>query len=71
MGSAMPDIPIFAENDSLDAYLDRTALNLYEHFVAKTGSHSKAARLLNVDRVALYQRIKRARRRVVQRANSV
>jgi len=71
LGGAMPDIPIFAENDSLDAYLDRTALNLYDHFVTKTGSHSKAARLLNVDRVALYQRIKRVRRRVKQRANSI
>jgi two-component system response regulator HydG len=71
LGGATPDIPIFAENDSLDAYLDRTALNLYDHFVAKTGSHSKAAKLLNVDRVALHQRIKRVRRRVMKRANSV
>lgn len=71
LGRSMPEIPIFDGNDSLDAYLDRTLLNLYEHFVAKTGSHAKAAKLLNVDRVALYQRIKRVRRRVMRRANSV
>src|ERR1041384_4281632 len=52
-GGATLDIPIFADIDSLDAYLDQTLLNLYEHFVARTGSHSKAATLLNVDRVAL------------------
>ena len=71
LGGATLDIPIFADIDSLDAYLDQTLLNLYEHFVARTGSHSKAAKLLNVDRVALHQRIKRVRRRVMQRANSV
>jgi transcriptional regulator with PAS, ATPase and Fis domain len=68
---AIPEVPTFDETDSLDAYLDRTLLNLYEHFVAKTGSHAKAAKLLHVDRVALYQRIKRVRRRVMERANSV
>lgn len=70
VAAAMPEVPIFERNDSLDAYLDRTLLNLYEHYVAKTGSHAKAAKLLNVDRVALYQRINRVRRRVMQRANS-
>jgi transcriptional regulator with PAS, ATPase and Fis domain len=70
LGDAMPQVPSFDENDSLDAYLDRTLLNLYDHLLAKTGSHSKAAKLLNVDRVALYQRIKRVRRRVMRRANS-
>jgi transcriptional regulator with PAS, ATPase and Fis domain len=36
LGGAMPEVPIFNEKESLDAYLDRTLLNLYEHFVAKT-----------------------------------
>ena len=71
LGGAMPELPIFDENDSLDAYLDRTLLNLYEHFLAKTGSHAKAAKLLNVDRVALHQRIKRVRRRLMERTNAV
>lgn len=69
-GVVMPELPIFGENDSLDAFLDRTLLNLYDHLVAKTGSHSQAAKLLNMDRVALYQRIKRVRRRLLRRAKA-
>jgi transcriptional regulator with PAS, ATPase and Fis domain len=67
---AMPEAATFTENDSLDAFLDRTLLNLYDHLIAKTGSHSQAAKLLNMDRVALYQRIKRVRQRVMRRAKS-
>jgi transcriptional regulator with PAS, ATPase and Fis domain len=67
---AMPELSLFDENDSLDAFLDRTLLNLYDHVVAKTGSHSQAAKLLNIDRVALYQRIKRVRRRLMRRAKA-
>ena len=63
--------PVFDENDSVDAFLDRTLLNLYDHLVARTGSHSQAARLLNMDRVALYQRIKRVRQRVLRRAKAI
>jgi transcriptional regulator with PAS, ATPase and Fis domain len=63
-------LPIFDENDSLDAFLDRTLLNLYDHLVAKTGSHSQVAKLLNMDRVALYQRIKRVRERLLRRAKA-
>jgi transcriptional regulator with PAS, ATPase and Fis domain len=67
---AVSEVPIFDENDSLDAFLDRTLLNRYDHLIAKTGSHSQTAKLLNIDRVALYQRIKRARRRLMQRAKA-
>ena len=66
----MPEVPIFDENDSLDAFLDRTLLNLYDQLMAKTGSHSQAAKLLNMDRIALYQRIKRARQRLLRRAKA-
>ena len=65
-GGAMSAMPVFDENDSVDAFLDRTLLNLYDQFIAITGSHSQAARLLNMDRVALYQRIKRVRRRLLR-----
>jgi transcriptional regulator with PAS, ATPase and Fis domain len=68
--SAISEVPIFGEKDSLDAFLDRTLLNLYDHLVAKTGSHSQAAKLLNMDRVALYQRIKRVRQRLLRRAKA-
>ena len=68
--SAMAKMPIFDENDSIDAFLDRTLLNFYDDLVVKTGSHSQAAKLLNMDRVALYQRIKRARGRQLRRAKS-
>jgi transcriptional regulator with PAS, ATPase and Fis domain len=67
---AMSDVPIFDEHDSIDTYLDRILINLYNHLIAKTGSHSQAAKLLNIDRVALYQRIKRARERQLRRAKS-
>src|ERR1044072_111716 len=71
LGGAMPELPIFDENDSLDAYLDRTLLNLYEHFLAKHSSHAKAVRLLNLDTSALHQLIKRVRRRLMERTNAV
>jgi transcriptional regulator with PAS, ATPase and Fis domain len=70
LSSASSELPIFDENDSLDSFLDRTLLNFYEELVAKTGSHSQAAKLLNMDRAALYQRIKRVRRRLLQRAKA-
>jgi hypothetical protein len=55
---------VFRESDSLDDFLDRTMLNLYEQLLAKCGSHSQTARMLRTNRVSLYQRIERARRRV-------
>ncbi|MGH9904987.1 MAG: helix-turn-helix domain-containing protein [Pyrinomonadaceae bacterium] len=55
---------LYNENDSLEAFLDRTLLGLYDQLLAKTGNHSQAARLLRIDRTSLYQRLERARRRI-------
>jgi len=59
---------VFRDNDSLDDFLDRMLLRAYEQLRKQTGSHSKAARLLRTDRVSLYQRVERARRRIDQSA---
>lgn len=64
LSSATSEVPIFDENESLDAFLDRTMLRVYDELIAKTGSHTQAAKMLHMDRVALYQRIKRARGRL-------
>jgi transcriptional regulator with PAS, ATPase and Fis domain len=66
----MPDaqIPLLIyENDSLDAFIDRSFLSLYDQLMAQTGSHVKTARLLGLDRSALYQRLERTRRRMERR----
>jgi transcriptional regulator with PAS, ATPase and Fis domain len=55
---------VFREEDSLDDFLDRTMLGLYEYLRSQTGSHSKTARMLRTDRTSLYQRLERARRRM-------
>lgn len=55
---------VYQESDSLDEFLDRITLKLYEQLLTKTGSHTQTARLLRTDRVSLYQRIERARRRL-------
>lgn len=60
---------VFREEDSLDDFLDRTMLGLYEHLKSQTGSHSQTARMLRTDRTSLYQRLERARRRM--QTNSV
>lgn len=58
-------IPLtFHETDTLDNILDRTLVDIYEYLVAKTGGHSQAARLLRMNRTALYQRVERARQRI-------
>ena len=57
-------IAAYTESDSLDDFLDRAMLNLYEAVRIKTGSHSQTARQLRIDRVSLYQRLARARRRL-------
>jgi transcriptional regulator with PAS, ATPase and Fis domain len=62
---AASKVPVtYQENDSLDDFLDRIMLGLYDQLLAKTGSHTQTARLLRTDRVSLYQRIERARRRL-------
>lgn len=60
----------FYENDSLDDFLDRTMLNLYEQLRKQTGTHTQTARLLRIDRVSLYQRLERARLRIQQSASA-
>jgi transcriptional regulator with PAS, ATPase and Fis domain len=68
LAGATSQVPmIFHDTDSLDDFLDRTMLGLYDQLLAKTGSHSQAARLLRTDRVSLYQRVERARRRMQSR----
>jgi two-component system, NtrC family, response regulator HydG len=52
------------ENDSLEAFLDRSFLSLYEQIMAQTGNHSQAARLLGINRSALYHRLERTKRRM-------
>ena len=60
-----PQVPmVFREDDSLDGFLDRSMLGLYNHFRGLTGSHAEAARMLRIDRIALYSRLKRARARM-------
>ncbi len=62
---ANPQVPLmFREDDSLDEFLDRIVLGLYNHFRALTGNHADAARLMRVDRNSLYSRLRRARRRM-------
>jgi transcriptional regulator with PAS, ATPase and Fis domain len=62
---AAAQVPLlYNENDSLEAFMDRTLLSLYDQLLAKTGNHSQAARLLRIDRTSLYQRLERAHRRV-------
>ena len=63
--TATAQVPvIYDKNDSLDQFLDRIMLQLYEQLLTKTGNHTITARLLGTDRVSLYQRIERARRRL-------
>jgi len=57
----------FREDDSLDEYLARTTLGLYNHFRAVAGNHAEVARLLGIHRNTLYERVERARR--ILRAN--
>ena len=57
------EVPLgFQEDDSLDQYLARTTLALYNHFRAVAGNHSEVARILGIHRNTLYLRIERARR---------
>lgn len=63
--TATAQVPVvYDQNESLDQFLDRIMLQLYEQLLAKTGSHTVTARMLRTDRVSLYQRIERARRRL-------
>jgi two-component system response regulator HydG len=52
----------FRENDTLDEFLSRAILALYNHFHAVTGNHSEVARILGTNRNSLTERVERARR---------
>lgn len=67
-GDGQP-LATFAEGESLDDFLDRITLELYDTLRDQHGTHSETARRLKVDRVALYSRLRRARERI-QRRNS-
>lgn len=57
-----PQMPmIFREDDTLDGFMDRILFGLYAHFRSLTGSHAEAARMLRIDRIALYSRLRRAK----------
>jgi transcriptional regulator with PAS, ATPase and Fis domain len=51
----------YREDDSLDEFLARTTLGLYNHF-RTAGNHSEVARILGIHRNTLYVRVERARR---------
>jgi transcriptional regulator with PAS, ATPase and Fis domain len=60
---APSQVPLgFREDDSLDEFLARTTLGVYNHLQAVTGNHSEVARILRIHRNTLYLRIERARR---------
>ena len=80
VGTAMASATSFAnaqiplmlyENDSLDAFLDRSFITLYQQLMAKTGNHSVAARLLGLSRTSLYQRLERTQKRMQDRGEFV
>jgi transcriptional regulator with PAS, ATPase and Fis domain len=52
----------FREGDSLDSFLARKTLGLYNQFHAVAGNHSEVARILGIHRNTLYLRVERARR---------
>jgi two-component system NtrC family response regulator len=52
----------FREDDSLDEFIARTKLGLYNHLRAVAGNHSEVARILGIHRNTLYLRVERARR---------
>jgi hypothetical protein len=57
-------------HESLDDFLDRALLDVYEQVRQRTGSHARTAQLFRVDRTSLYQRIERARKRI-QKSDSI
>src|SRR5437764_733635 len=60
-----PQVPmVFRDDDTMDVLMSRMTLVLYNHFRALGGSHAEAARLLRINRNALYKRIKTARLRL-------
>ena len=59
------EIPLgFRDTDSLDDFIARTTLGLYNHFLAVTANHSEVARILGIHRNTLYIRVEAAKRRL-------
>jgi hypothetical protein len=59
------DVPHgFREDDSLDDFMARTLLGLYNHYLSVTGNHSEVARIFHTNRNTLYERVARARERL-------
>ncbi len=57
------EIPLgYREEDTLDEFLARNTLGLYNHFRAVTGSHSEVARIFGIHRNTLTERVEKARR---------
>jgi transcriptional regulator with PAS, ATPase and Fis domain len=54
----------FREDDSLDEFIARTTIGLYNHLLAITGNHSEVARILRIHRNTLYLRVEQAKRRL-------
>jgi transcriptional regulator with PAS, ATPase and Fis domain len=52
----------YHEGDSVDEFLSRALLALYNQFRAAAGNHAEVARILRVDRNSLNKRVERARR---------
>jgi len=60
-----PQVPlVYREDDSLDEFLDRVFIAMYEHFKGLTGSHIQTARRFRMGRNALYKRLERAQARL-------
>lgn len=59
------EVPLgYREEESLDEFLARITLGLYNHLRAVAGNHSEVARMLNIHRNTLYLRIETAKRRL-------
>ena len=59
------DVPLgYREEESLDEFIARTTLGLYNHLRAVAGSHSEVARILGIHRNTLYLRVETAKRRL-------
>jgi transcriptional regulator with PAS, ATPase and Fis domain len=57
------EVPLgFREDDTLDEFIARSVLGLYNHFLGAAGNHSEVARILGIHRNTLYERVERARR---------
>jgi len=70
-GNNSQQISIYFDGESLDDFLNRSLLELYDAMRAIHVTHAETAPHLKVDRVALYSRLARARRRIQGREQSL